>query len=130
MDKATLGIRLLLGLIFTVFGLNGFFNFLPPPEVNESAGAFLGALAATGYMFPAIKLVEVVGGVLLLANFMVPFALTILAPIVVNIALFHIVLDTAGLPVALAVLVFEIFLAWAYRGSFRGVLAAKAKPSV
>ena len=130
MDKATLGIRLLLGLIFTVFGLNGFFNFLPPPEVNEGAGAFLGALAATGYMFPAIKLVEVVGGVLLLANFMVPFALTILAPIVVNIALFHIVLDTAGLPVALAVLVFEIFLAWAYRGSFRGVLAAKAKPSV
>ena len=130
MQKAVLGARLLLGLIFTVFGLNGFLNFLPPPEVNEGAGAFLGALAATGYMFPLIKATEVVGGVLLLANRCVPFALTILAPVVVNIALFHIVLDTAGLPVALAVLVLEIFLAWGYRDSFKGVLASKASPSV
>lgn len=129
MQKVVLVARLLLGLIFTVFGLNGFFNFLPPPEVNEAGGAFLGALAATGYMFPVIKLVETVGGILLLAGVFVPLALVLLAPIVVNIVLFHVVLDTAGLPIAILVLVLEVFLAWGYRGSFRGVLAMKAQPT-
>ena len=130
MQKAVLGARIVLGLIFTVFGLNGFFHFLPLPELSEEAGAFMGALAATGYMFPLIKLTEVVGGVMLLAGRFVPLGLTLLAPVVVNILLFHLVLDPAGMIMTVVLVVLQIFLAWAYRGSFTGVLSAGAKPTV
>ena len=88
--------RVLLGVIFFVFGLNGFFSFIPQPPFPEQAGAFMGALAATGYIFPLIKSVEVIAGVLLLSNRFVPLALALLAPGVVNIVLFHAVLATDG----------------------------------
>ncbi len=121
--------RILLGLVFFVFGLNGFLNFLPQPEVGAEAGTFLGALAATGYMFPLIKGTEVVAGALLLSNRFVPLALTLLAPVIVNIVLFHGVLAPEGMVVPLFVLVLQLGLAYAYRDSFRGVLSAKAKPA-
>jgi uncharacterized membrane protein YphA (DoxX/SURF4 family) len=130
MQKAVLGARIVLGLIFTVFGLNGFFHFLPLPELPEKAGAFMGALGATGYMFPLIKATEVVGGLMLLAGRFVPLGLTLLAPVVVNILLFHVVLAPSGMAMTLVIVVLEVFLAWAYRGSFTGVLDAGAKPTV
>lgn len=119
--------RVLLGLIFTVFGLNGFLHFMPLPAMPGPAGAFLGALAATGYMFPVIKGVEVVSGVLLLAHRFTPLALTLLAPIIINIALFHVFLATPD-PVTVVILGLELYLAWAYRGAFVGVLTANARP--
>lgn len=125
MNKLTLAARLLLGLLFLVFGLNGFLQFLPTPDVNAQAGAFLGALAQTGYTFPIIKGIEVVAGVALLAGFFVPLALILLAPIVVNIALFHIVLAENGYPMVIGILGLMFFLAWSYRASFAGVLRAK-----
>ena len=126
MQKAALIARLLLGLIFTVFSFNYFVPFLPMPEMSEPAGAFMGALAATGYMLPLIKSVELVTGVLLLLGVLVPLSLTLLAPVIVNIVLFHLFLDPAGLPVGLVVLVLELFLAYAYRGSFSRVLSLRA----
>lgn len=128
MRKAALVARLLLGLIFTVFSLNYFVPFLPMPELSEPAGGFMGALAATGYMLPLIKSTELVGGVLLVLGVMVPLALTLLAPVVVNIALFHLLLDPAGLPLGLLVLALEVFLAYAYRSSFAAVLSFKRSP--
>jgi uncharacterized membrane protein YphA (DoxX/SURF4 family) len=122
--------RLLLGLVFFVFGLNGFLQFLPQPPAPEKAMAFLGALAATGYMFPLIKIVEITGGALLLSNRFVPLALAILAPNVVNIVLFHAVLAPGGLPVALFVLALEIFTAWSYRDAFASMLHARTAPKV
>src|ERR1700757_2588175 len=95
--------RILLGLIFFVMGLNGFLQFLPQPPPPEKAMAFMGALAASGYMFPLIMSVQVIGGALLLSNRFVPLALAILAPIVVNIVVPHTFLAPAGLPVALLV---------------------------
>ncbi len=121
--------RVLLGLVFTVFGLNGFLQFLPMPPMEGAAGAFVGALAASGYLFPLLKGVEVVAGLMLLANRYVPLALTLLAPIVVNIALFHFVLTPGEIGMAVALLAIEIYLAWSYRGAFRGVLDATARPS-
>ncbi len=121
--------RILLGLVFFVFGLNGFLQFLPTPPAPERAMTFLGALAATGYMFPLIKSVEVVGGALLLSNRFVPLALAIVAPNVVNIVLFHAVLAPAGLPVALFVLALEIFTAWSYRAAFAPMLRARTAPN-
>ncbi|AKT40515.1 hypothetical protein [Chondromyces crocatus] len=121
--------RILLGLIFFVFGLNGFLNFLPPqPPPPEAAGAFLGGLASAGYMFPLIKGTEVLAGLALLGNRFVPLALTLLAPVIVNIAAFHVFL-APGYAMVVALLGLELFLAWSYRDSFRGVLAAKAVPS-
>lgn len=121
--------RTLLGLVFFVFGLNGFLGFIPQPPMSEGAGAFMGALAATGYMFPLIKGTEVVAGLLLLSGRFVPLALTLLAPIIVNIALFHIVLAPVNFPVVVMVLALELYLAWAYRDAFRGMLAAHATPA-
>ncbi len=121
--------RILLGLIFFVFGLNGFLGFLPQPEVPEAAGAFLGGLAAAGYMFPLIKGTEVVAGALLLGNRFVPLALVVLAPVVVNIVLFHAVLAPAGMVLPIVVLALELYLAWSYRDAVRGVLSAKARPA-
>jgi hypothetical protein len=120
--------RLLLGLVFFVFGLNGFLQFLPTPPAPERAMAFMGALAATGYMFPLIKSVEVIAGALLLSNRYVPLALATVAPNVVNIVLFHAVLAPGGLAVALFVLALELFTAWSYRDAFAPLLRARTAP--
>lgn len=128
-SKLPTAARLFLGLLFTVFGLNGFFGFLPMPQPTAEGGAFLGALAATGYMFPLIKGTEVVAGLLLLGNRFVPLALTLLAPVTVNILAYHVALDPSpGLP--LVIIASQLFLAYAYREAFRSVLQAKAEPSV
>lgn len=120
--------RVFLGLIFTVFGLNGFFNFLPQPPEPPAALAFLGGLAGSGYFFPLLKGTEVTAGLLLLSGRFVPLALTVLAPVIVNIVAFHVALAPAGLPIALLVLALEVTLAWAYRDAYRGVLTSNARP--
>ena len=128
MKFALIGARVLLGLIFVVFGLNGFFNFIPPPEMNESAGALMGALVATGYFMIIVKLVEVVAGLMILTGKYLPLGLILLAPVSVHILLFHVFLDTAGLGMAIFIIVMQVFLAWAYRDSYSGILQANATP--
>lgn len=118
--------RILLGLVFFVFGLNGFLGFMPQPPLTDEGGAFLGALAATGYMFPLIKGTEVLVGVLLLSGRFVPLALTLLAPVTVNIVLFHAVLSP-GLALPLFLVALQLFLAYAHRDAFAGVLSAKSE---
>src|SRR5580693_1421759 len=120
--------RFLLGLVFFVFGLNGFLQSLPTPPAPERAMAFMGALAATGYMFPLIKSVEVIAGALLLSNRFVPLALALVAPNVVNIVLFHAVLAPGGLAVALVLLALELFTAWSYRDAFAPMLRSRTAP--
>ncbi len=121
-------IRLLTGLIFVVFGLNGFLGFLPMPPLPEGAGAFMGALAATGYMFPLIKGTEIVAGLMLLSGRLVPLALVLLAPVIVNIVLFHFILAPPN-PMTFFLIFAELFLAYAYREAFKGVLNPNAKPA-
>lgn len=131
MAKLPLIARILLGLMFLVFGLNGFFNFMPPPDLPQPAMDLMGALAATGYFLVVLKIVETLCGFLLLIGRYVPLALVLLAPVVVNIVLFHIFLAPnlgAMLP-GLIALVLGIYLAYAYRDNFRGVLEAQAEPA-
>jgi len=128
-SKLPTAARILLGLIFFVFGLNGFLQFMPQPPLPEPAGAFMGALAASGYMFPLIKGTEVVAGLLLLGGRFVPLALVLLAPVIVNIALFHLVLAPVNLIMVVVLLALEGYLAWAYRDAFTGVLQANARPA-
>jgi putative oxidoreductase len=113
MKKFPLIARILLGAMFFVFGLNGFFNFIPtPPNIPEKAAAFAGALMATGYFFPFLKGVEVLCGLLLLTGAFVPLALVVLAPIIINIALFHGFLEPSGLALVLVIGALEIYLAF------------------
>jgi len=122
--------RLFLGAIFLVFGLNFFFHFLPMPAPPPRAAAFAGALFASGYLFPLLKGIEVVAGLLLLSGRFVTLTLAVLAPIVVNIVGFHLFLAPAGLPVPLAVLAAELYLAWTYRAAYAPMLRARVTPPV
>jgi putative oxidoreductase len=109
--------RYLLGLIFTVFGLNGFLNFIPPQAVPPLALQFVGALIQSHFM-TFIFAIELASGVLLLANRFVPLALTILAPVIVNILLFHGLMAPSGMPLALVVALLWAVLAYRFRYSF------------
>ena len=120
MKYAIIIARVLLGLVFAVFGSNAFLHFIPMPPMQGQAGAFIGALISSGYIYP-IAVLQVVGGLLLLIGRFVPLGLTLLGPVIVNIALYHIFLDTAGLPMAGAISIFALFLLWAYRDKFPAI---------
>ena len=120
--------RYLLGLSFVVFGLNAFLQFMPPPELSEKGGLFMGLMFESGY-FQFVAIIKILGGLLLLLGRFVPLGLTLLGPILVNILLFHGFLDPAGMGMAIFIIVMQLFLAWTYRDSFSGVLQANAKPA-
>ena len=117
--------RYLLGLMFAVFGLNGFLNFIhQPPPSNPLALQFFGAVSASHFaaFFFAVQLI---GGALLLSGFFVPLALTLLAAELYNILAFHLTLAPASITPALVASVLWVVVFLLYRGSFRGVLAVK-----
>ena len=130
MRYPTLIARILLGLVFLVFGFNGFLHFIPPPKdgMPPAAMDFFGALIKTPYMIPLIFATQTLGGALLLLNRLVPLALALLAPVIVNIVLFHLYLAPSGIPIAATVAGLELFLAWRHRSAFRPMLAFAAKP--
>jgi putative oxidoreductase len=113
-------VRILLGLVFAFFGSNAFFHFLPMPAMQGEAGAFIGALMHSGYLYP-IAALQVLGGLCLLSNRFVPLGLTLLGPVIVNIDLYHLFLDRSGLPMALIVSLFSLFLLWIYRYRFPAI---------
>ena len=128
MRIATLVARNLLGLAFLVFGLNYFLEFLPKPDhMDPAAGAFLGALVS-GKVLGLAKIIEIGAGLALLSNRFVPLALTLLAPVAVNIALYHGVFDPAGLVVPVVIIAMMLFLAWSYRSAFAPMLRAVVVP--
>lgn len=121
--------RVLLGLTFFVFGLNGFLHFIPQPAPPPAAGAFAGAMMATGYFFPLLKATEVLAGALLLGNRYVPLALAVLAPVIINIVAFHLFLEPpTTLVLPLLLLGLELYLARSYREAFKSMLQAKTAP--
>ena len=122
MQIITLIARVLLGLAFLFFGLNGFLQFLPmPPLPHNPAGDFLHALFVSHYVY-AVAACQLAGGLLLVIGRYVPLGLTTLGPIIVNIVLFHIFLLPQGLPMALIFAVVYLFLLWRYWRAFAGIL--------
>src|SRR5215831_11916647 len=118
-------VRILLGLMFLVFGLNGFLNFMPAPkDMPQEILTVMGALMKAGYM-TVVSGAEVLIAVLLLANRFVPLALALLAPIIVGILTFHIFMAPATIVPGVIVTLMELYLAWAYRDAFRPMLQAK-----
>jgi putative oxidoreductase len=125
MKIASIIARYLLGLIFVVFGLNGFLNFIhQPPPTNPLAMQFFVAVSASHFatFFFAAQLI---GGLLLLSGFFVPLALTVLAAELYNILAFHLTLAPATIAPALVASVLWILVFVQYRASFKDVLAAK-----
>jgi putative oxidoreductase len=116
--------RILLGLIFVFFGLNGFLNFLHAPLPPGPAGQFLGVLYHTFYL-TIIFLVQLAGGLLLLSGRFIPLALVLLGPVLVNILLFHISFQPAGLPPALFAAILWFIVFFGVRKAFAGVFAQK-----
>lgn len=119
--------RFLLGLPLVVFGLNGFFNFIPQPETPMPAGAmeFATALFKSGYMMQLIGITHLLVGVFLVFNRFVPLALVLFAPFIVNSIAFHVFLEHSGLPMAIVFLGLHLYLAWVYRAAYRPLLTAK-----
>ncbi len=113
--------RILLGLIFVVFGLNAFLHFLPMPPMQGLSAQFMGALFQSHYLY-AIKCFEISGGLLLLLGRYIPLGLTLLGPVIVNILFFHLFLDPTGLPLAIVIGVLALFLLWQKRSAFAGLL--------
>ncbi|MDQ2658982.1 MAG: hypothetical protein M3Y03_01020 [Verrucomicrobiota bacterium] len=123
MKILTIILRTLFGLLFVVFGANGFLQFMPMPPMTGPSGDFIHAMAGTGYL-TVIAGLQVLGGLFLLIGKFVPLGLTILGPIIVNIVLFHLFLDREGLGMALGIAAISLFLVWAYRSAFAGLVRA------
>src|SRR6266481_7312757 len=118
--------RFLLGFIFLVFGLNGFLHFIAMPPPSGIAGQFLGSMFATKYLL-FVFAIQLIGGVLLLINRYVPIALTILGPIIVNILLFHGLMNPDGLGLALFVMILWAVVFASVRSAFAGIFQARVE---
>jgi putative oxidoreductase len=124
MKIASLVARYLLGFIFLVFGSNGFLHFIPMPPPSGVAGDFMVALFESHYLV-IIFLLQLIPAVLLLINRFVPLALTLLAPVIVNIICFHALMAPSGLPMALFVTVLWVLVAYGVRSAFAGLLQVR-----
>ena len=121
MKILTIIARSLLGLIFVVFGLNAFLQFIPLPPPQGMAGDFMKALFLSHYFY-VVAILQIVGGAICLLGRFVPLGLTLLGPVIVNILLFHIFLQPSGLLLAVVVSVLALFLLWANRQAFSGLI--------
>ena len=119
--------RYLAGVIFLVMGLNGFLNFIHFPPPAGIAGQFMGALYVSHYLW-VIFAFQVIAGVLLLVNRYVPLAVAILAPVLVNILTFHVLMAPSGLPMALVVAVLWVLIFIEVRPAFSGLFQSRWQP--
>lgn len=117
--------RILLGLVFLIFGLNGFLHFMPMQPPPGLAGQYLGVLFVSHYLV-AVFILQIAGAVPLLLNRFVPLGLVILGPLIANILLFHALMQPQGLPLAVAVLVLWLIVFYSVRRAFAGIFAARA----
>lgn len=125
MKIAALIARIIMGLIFIVFGLNGFLNFIKaPPPPPGPAGQFIGALIQTHYVW-LVSGTQVLGGVLVLIGLYVPFGLAILAPVIVNILAFHTLMEHMGWQPGALVTICWIIAFIPVRQYFAGIFVQK-----
>ena len=120
--------RYLLGLVFLIFGLNIFLHFIPapPPPPATPLGQFFSALFTTHYIF-AVGVFQIVPAILLLINRYVALSLALLAPVIVNIDLTHLLMAPSGLPLAAVVTLLWILVFTRVHTAFRGLFQAKVE---
>ncbi len=118
--------RSLLGFIYLVFGLDYFFHFIPyQPLHTGKPGALVAGLKGTGYIYPMMKMIQILGGLSLLFDRYAPFSAVVLFPISLNVLLFHTLLVPSGWLMGVTLMVPYIFLGWAYRKYYSGMFTAK-----
>ena len=125
MKIAVIIVRVLMGLLFLFASISVLFNLFPQPELTGNTKTFMDGVNATRYLLPLIKITELLCGIAFVAGRFVPLATVVIAPIIVNIFFFHAFVDTSGLPVAIFLVLANIFLAYAYRDKFKSLLEAK-----
>lgn len=118
-SKFTMLVRIILGIVLVIFGANKFIHFVPMDPPTGTAAEFMTGLGATGYIFPMVGVLEVFIGAMLLLKKWVPFVIILLAPISVNILLFHLFLDIPGVVAALLVTVFNAILIYKHWRLYR-----------
>lgn len=118
-SKFTMIVRIALGIMLVVFGSNKFLHFLPMEAPTGAAGEFMNSLGATGYIFPMVGLLEVFIGLMLLLKKWVPFVIILLAPISINILLFHLFLAIPGVAIAFLVAIFNGILIYKHWRLYR-----------
>lgn len=125
MKIITLIAQYLLGLMFIVFGLNGFLHFIPmPPPETDMAGRYFTVMSQSHYIMPAFVL-QIAAGVLFLSNRFIPLALVLIAPVIVNILMFHALMSPKGIVPGIVVTVLWLVIFARYRKSFAGIFRAK-----
>lgn len=124
MKVASTVARYLLGIMFTVFGLNGFLHFLPMPPMAGRAGEFLGLLASSHYLVPVFA-IQLACGLLFLAGRYVPLALALIAPVIVNVLLFHALMEPGGIAPGVVAAVCWLFVFYRVRAAFAGIFWAR-----
>jgi putative oxidoreductase len=129
MKIAMIIVRTLMGLLFLFGAVVYFFDLVTPPPMEGPIKMFNEGLAASGYFFTLLKITELVCAILLLVGRFVPLVLVILSPIIINIFMVHLFLDRTGLPVAIFLVVANIFLAYCYRDAFKPLLTSKYTPA-
>jgi putative oxidoreductase len=116
-------VRVLMGLLFTASAVVGMMGKVPPPE-PAAAQAFMGVLVSSGLLY-LVKVLELLCGLALLSGFFVRLALLVLAPIIVNIAFFHVALDPSGLIVGVVLIALWVGNGMAYRADCLPLLRAR-----
>lgn len=123
-DKVFFGIQLLAGLMLVVFGLNKFLHFIPMAPPPGEMGVFMGALFATGYLFPLIAVIEVLAGIAFLTNKYTPIMAIILMPVMVNASLAHLFLDPAGIGGAAFLTIATVIVMIRHKDRYNGLCEA------
>jgi putative oxidoreductase len=128
MKTATIIFRIVLGLIYLIFGLDYFFHFIPyQPNHTGDAAAFKDGLMAAGYFYPMMKSIQIFGGISLIINRYAPFSAVALFPISLNVLLFHTLLVPSGWYMGVLLLGPNLFLGYAYRKYYSGMFVKKAE---
>lgn len=117
-QKIEMVLRILIGVLLINSGLNKFFHYMVTPDMTENATSFMMAMGKTGYIFPSVALIEIIGGALLIWGRMIPFALIILAPVVYNIFMIHAVMDPKGLSAGVILVAVLSWVAWNRKDKF------------
>jgi putative oxidoreductase len=125
MKIATIVARVLLGLPFLIFGINYFFPFAPHPELHGAAIDYMTGLTKSGYFWPLLRSLEIVIGIALISGYFVPAALAVLAPINLQILLFHLALEPQNVPMAVVLAILQVFLMYRYWAYFKPLLTSK-----
>jgi len=110
--------RGLLGLMFIAGPLATAFHLVPEPVLPPHAAAFMRALADSRYMLPLLWASEIAAGILVLSEALTPLGLVLLAPVLLNIAAFHLFLAPANAAPATVACALELLLAWHYRAAY------------